>query len=250
MSDLPLVLVDGASSGIGKSTVLKLNSKKIKVVGVARRGEKLEQLKKECLYPDLFSYEIKDIGEDVASLPDFVKFLVEKYGRFSGYVHAAGILTVQPLKVLDYEDVIRDFNINLFSSLFIIKELSKKKNQQERLDVVCVSSITSKIGNPGSVTYGMTKSAMDNMVSSLAQEIGGKKLRINAVCPGGIKTEMADSYSEKLSYDYLQKCREKNVFHEDGTPEKIADVICYLLSDDSYWIQGQCITVDGGETLS
>ena len=136
MSDLPLVLVDGASSGIGKSTVLKLNSKKIKVVGVARRGEKLEQLKKECLYPDLFSYEIKDIGEDVASLPDFVKFLVEKYGRFSGYVHAAGILTVQPLKVLDYEDVIRDFNINLFSSLFIIKELSKKKNQQERLDVV------------------------------------------------------------------------------------------------------------------
>ncbi len=250
MNNGALVLVDGASSGIGKAIALKLNALGVKVIAVARNKLKLEQVKAESLFPDLFFCEEKNLEKDVFLLPEWVKGLVEKYGSFSGYVHAAGVLNPQPLKVLVYEDIIRDFNVNLLSSLFVIKELVRKKNRQERLDIVCVSSIASKIGNPGSIAYGMSKAALNNMVSSVAQEVGGRQLRINAVCPGGTKTSMAESYSEKLPYDYLQRCREKNVFHEDGMPERIADVVCYLLSDESYWIQGQCITVDGGETLS
>lgn len=250
MNDTSLILVDGASSGIGKSTALLLNAAGVRVVAVARNKEKLEQVKRECSSPDLFFYEIKDVGEDIFSLSEWVSGLVEKYGKFSGYVHAVGVLKPQPLKLLDYTNVVGDFNTNLFSSLFIIKELARKKNRQNRLDVVCVSSIAAKIGNPGSVTYSMTKAAMNNMVASLAQEIGGKNVRINAVCPGGTQTPMAENYDEVLPYDYLGKCCEKNVFHEIGKPEYIADVIAFLLSDRSYWIQGQCLTVDGGETLS
>lgn len=250
MNENALVLIDGAGSGIGKATALNLNASGTKIVAVGRNVEKLLCVKKECRFPDLFFCETKDIGEDVSSLPEWVKELVGKYGAFSGYVHAAGVLNPQPLKVLDHADMIRDFNINLFSALFIIKELARKKNRQERLDIVCVSSIAAKIGNPGSSTYGMTKAAINNMVSSIAQEIGGKSIRINAVCPGGTKTAMAERYNENLPYDYLEKCRERNVFHEDGKPKYIADVIAFLLSDQSYWIQGQCLTVDGGETLS
>ena len=250
MNNNPLILIDGASSGIGKATALNLNAEGIAVVAVGRNAEKLLQAKNEAKHPDLFFCEAKDIGEDVASLSEWVKSLVEKYGCFSGYVHAAGVLNPQPLKVLDYKSIVNDFNINLLSALFIIKELSRKKNHQDRLDIVCVSSIAAKVGNPGSIAYGMTKAAMNNMVSSVAQEIGGKSIRINAVCPGGTKTSMAEHYSESLTYNYLEKCRERNVFHEDGKPEYIADVIAFLLSEKSYWIQGQCLTVDGGETLS
>ena len=250
MNKSSLVLVDGASSGIGRITALKLNALGIKVVAVSRNYEKLLQARQESQHPDLFFCEAKDIGENIATLSDWVKYLVEKYGRFSGYVHAAGVLNQQPLNVLDYDNVVSDFNTNLFSGLFIIKELARKKSRQEKLDVVCVSSVAARIGNPGSVAYSMTKAAMNNMVSSLAQEIGGSSFRINAVCPGGTKTAMAEKYNENLPYDYLEKCCANNVFHEVGKPEYIADVIIFLLSEQSYWIQGQCLTVDGGETLS
>ena len=181
MNNGALVLVDGASSGIGKATVLKLNALKVKVVAVSRNKLRLEQVKAECQFPDLFFCEAKDIGKGVFHLPEWVKDLCEKYGKFSGYVHAAGVLNPQPLSVINYENMLYDFNVNLFSSLFIIKELVRKKNRQERLDAVCVSSIASKIGNPGSVAYGMSKAALNNMVSSIAQEIGGEGFRINAV---------------------------------------------------------------------
>ncbi len=250
MNNDALVLIDGASSGIGKATALNLNALGARIVAVGRNIEKLLHVKEECRFPDLFFCETKDIGENVASLPEWVRELVGKYGGFSGYVHAAGVLNPQPLKVLDYADIVSDFNTNLFSALFIIKELARKKNRQERLNIVCVSSVAAKIGNPGSVAYGMTKAAINNMVSSVAQEIGGKSVRINAVCPGGTKTAMAERYNESLPYDYLEKCRERNVFHEDAKPEYIADVITFLLSEKSYWLQGQCLTVDGGETLS
>lgn len=250
MKNDALILIDGAGSGIGKATALNLNAAGARIVAVGRNSEKLLRVKEECHFPDLFFCETKDIGANVSSLPEWIKELVVKYGTFSGYVHAAGVLNPQPLKLLDYTCVIDDFNINLFSSLFIIKELARKKNRQKRLNIVCVSSIAAEIGNPGSVAYGMTKAAINNMVSSIAQEIGGNSIRINAVCPGGTKTAMAESYNENLPYDYLEKCRERNVFHEDGKPEYIANVIAFLLSDESYWIQGQCLTVDGGETLS
>lgn len=250
MNDTPLILIDGASSGIGKETVLKLNKEGFKTVGIARRSEKLEELKASCPFPDLFSYEIRDLGSDVASLSDFVDSLVAKYGKFSGFVHAAGVLNQQPVKMIDFDDLLSDFNTNLFSALFIIKGLIRKRNRQSHLNIVLVSSIAAKIGNPGSVTYGMTKAAMNNLVTSLAQEVGGTNIHLNAVMPGGTKTEMAEYYNNSLPYDYLEKCREKNVFHKDGLPEYIADVIAFLLSEKSYWIQGQSITVDGGETLS
>ncbi len=250
MDNEPLVLIYGASSGIGKATTLKLNSLGIKTIGIGKNLDKLEKLKKEVLYPNLLQVEARDIGKKISELSDWIEAIVKKYGRFSGYVHSAGVLNPQPVKLLSYDDVIDDFNVNLFSMLFSIKELVKKSNRQEHLNIVCVSSIAARIGNPGSVTYAMTKAAVNNMVSSIAQEIGNRNIHINAVCPGGINTPMAEYYNNNLTYDYLEKCRQKNVFHEDGKPEYIADVIHFLLSKESYWIQGQCYTVDGGESLS
>ena len=250
MDKQSLILIYGASSGIGKATTIKLNSHRIKIVAVGRNYEKLEKLKQDVLYPELLELEVKDVGKNVSDFKNWINTLVKKYGAFSGFVHSAGVLNPQPLKLINYTDVIDDFNINLFSMLFTIKELVKKNNHQEYLNIVCVSSIAAFVGSAGSLTYAMTKASINNMVSSIAQEIGSKYIHINAVCPGGIITPMTEQYNENLTYDYLEKCRKKNVLHEDGKPEYIADVISFLLSENSYWIQGQCYTVDGGETLS
>src|SRR5574344_623825 len=240
-----LILVTGASSGLGYATVIELLNSGARVIGVARREDKLKEISEK--YKNFF-YEIKDVSE-IETLEAFTKELVEKYGKFSGFAHCAGVLNPQPLAVFDYKDAIYDFKVNVFSAIELTKGLCRKKARQELLSIVYFSSITANIGNPGALTYSMTKTALNNLVTTLTQEVGGQRIRFNSILPGGCKTDMASKYNDMVSYDYLEKVREKNIFHEDGKPEYIANIISFLLSKQSYWIQGQHITVDGGETV-
>jgi NAD(P)-dependent dehydrogenase (short-subunit alcohol dehydrogenase family) len=245
-----LILITGASSGIGKATALLLNEMGARIVGIARREEKLIEIKKQCKNPEQFFFVVKDLSNNIEELPIFLAKLTAKYGKFSGYVHAAGVLNSQPLKILDYHDCLQDFNTNLFSAMMLTKAVCAKANKQEKLNIVYISSITANIGNPGSLTYAMTKSAINSMVTTLAHELAPQKVRINSVMPGGVDTDMAANYNNVVSYDYLEAVKQKTTFKEIGKAEYIADVIVFLLSQQSYWIQGQNIIVDGGESLA
>lgn len=241
-----LILADGASSGIGRSVVLKLLEDGARVLGVARREDKLQEIK--ALHPDTFFFESCDLSGNPDGLSGLVDEWVKKYGRFSGYVHCAGVLNPQPLGIWDYQDALKDFNVNLFSAVGFIKGLAKKKNKQALLSIVLVSSIAAKIGNPGSISYAMTKAGLDNLVVSLTQEIGKQNIRINAVRPGWTDTALVKGYKEVLGVDFLELAQTKTPSGQAGKPEYIADVVSFLLSDRAYWIQGQTLTVDGAET--
>lgn len=240
-----LILVTGASSGIGRATVENLLLRGARVVGIARREDRL---KKIAQIFENFSYEIFDVSK-IEDIADLVKQMVISYGRFSGFVHCAGVLNPQPLSLWDYNDAINDFKINLFSAVEFTKALVKKKNKQESLSIIYTSSIAANIGNAGALTYSMSKISMINLVVTLSQELGNQRVRFNCVLPGGCVTDMAKKYNDILQYDYLERVKSKNIFHEDGKPEYIANLIVFLLSQSSYWIQGQSITIDGGETI-
>lgn len=241
-----LILIDGASSGIGRATALRLLESGARVVGVARREDRLKEIQERC--PDTFFFESKDLSADPDGLSDFVGGLVKKYGKFSGYVHCAGVLNPQPLGLWNYQDALKDFNVNLFSAVGFIKGLAKKKNKQDLLSIVLVSSIAAEIGNPGSISYAMTKAGLDNLVVSLTQEIGKQNIRINAVRPGWTDTALVKGYKEDIGIDFLERAQTKTPSGKAGKPEYIADVISFLLSEKSYWIQGQTLTADGAET--
>ncbi|MGB9152480.1 MAG: SDR family oxidoreductase [Alphaproteobacteria bacterium] len=148
------------------------------------------------------------------------------------------------------DDILVEFNTNIFSAVFLTKAMVAKKNRQEKLSLVYISSIAAKTGMPGALTYAMTKASLNSLVLSLAQEVGEKKVRVNAIMPGGCDTPMASTYNDVLPYDYLEKVKAKNIYHEAMKPENVADLAVFLLSDKAKWIHGQCLTIDGGETLA
>lgn len=132
-------IVTGASSGIGKATVLHLLKAGACVVGIARNKAALEEIKQDFL--DTFFYVERDLSVDVEGLPQLVDDLAEKYGQFSGFVHCAGVLNPQPLVVWNYQDALKDFNVNLFSAVEIMKGLLKKRNRQKNLNIVDRKSV-------------------------------------------------------------------------------------------------------------
>ena len=101
---------------------------------------------------------------------------------------------------------------------------------------------------PAAICYGMTKACLNNLVIGLTKEIGSKKIRINTVMPGGCKTSM--QYIEDSGINYWADIESKTPFKEVGASEYVANLISFLLSKDSYWIQGQCIPIEGGEYLN
>src|SRR5574344_1536962 len=239
-----LILVTGASSGLGYATVIELLNSGARVIGVARREDKLKEISEK--YQNFF-YEIKDVSE-IETLEAFTKELVEKYGKFSGFAHCAGVLNPQPLAVFDYKDAIYDFKVNVFSAIELTKGLCRKKARQELLSIVYVSSNTVRMGNVGFLNYGMTKASLNNLVATLTNEIGPQNIRINSVMPGVCDTELVTKIQNLFAFDYLEKCKEKNIFKKNGKAEYVANLISFLLSKKSYWIQGQNIAIDGGET--
>ncbi len=245
-----LILVTGASSGIGESTIYKLNALGLNCIGLARSEDKLKKVKNNCKYPEKFNYVIRDLSQDLDCLSDFISDIVKTYGKFSGFVHCAGVLNLMPISAWDYTSAIKDFNINLFSAIEMIKGLSKKKNKQELLNIVLVSSMAAQKSYPAAICYGMTKASLNNLAIGLTREIGSKKIRINTIMPGGCNTDMAVKHSEDSGNSYITDVLNKTPFKEIGKPEYVANLISFLLSKDSYWIQGQCIPIDGGEYLN
>lgn len=241
------VLITGSTGAIGKSITLNMLKNGTKVIALGKNKKELDIIRNK--FKELFYYYIVDLSDDIDNIEMILKELITEHGKFSGFVHCAGKLLHQPIQIWNMDDAIVDFKINVFSAIKIIKFLAKQQNKQELLNIVLISSISSNIGNPGAITYSMTKASLDNLVVSLSKELSKKRIRINSILPGCVPSNMSKYYSSILNYDYFQSSKEKTFFKELCSAENISDVAIFLLSKESYWIQGQNIIVDGGESL-
>lgn len=236
-----IILVSGATSGIGLELCKQIVANGGNFIGLGRNTSVLQQYidennlnKSKAVVADLTNEE-----SILASL--------ENVEKIDGYVHSAGIVQNNPIQFFNKElyDQIR--TVNLDSLLIILSQLLKKKKFNKPASVVFVSSISGMYGMKGNGIYGITKSSLNIMAKTYANELAGKKIRVNAVAPGMVNTQITLDANDFLSEEVINEDKKKYPLGY-GEPEDVALPIVFLLSDASKWITGQVMVLDGGRT--
>lgn len=240
------ILITGASDGIGKTTAILVSQLGAKVVAVARNEEKLREVINllEGEGHKSYSYDLKEID----GIELFIKMLVGENGKLDGFVHCAGISSIRPLKVTDYKFLHDMMLINLYSFIEITRVMSNKSNYNEGLSIIGMSSVSSINGYKAKTSYSASKAGLDGSVRAMAKELGSKKIRVNSIVAGSIKTEMFERFKEKIGKDENDSQFDK-YYLGLGEPIDVANAIAFLLSDASRIITGIGLVVDSGATL-
>lgn len=242
-----LILLTGIG-GIGEEVAKSLCELGASVVLIDINEEKLNAIQSENV--NIKSCYTCNL-EDISSIEQTIKIIVDENGAFDGFVFCTGIGGTRPFKNSNYQSMLQVMNINFFSFIEILRCLSKKGNYNESLNVVALSSVGGILGNPGQTAYCASKAAMNGAVRAIAKEMAPKKIRVNTIAPGTVESPMfrdaeasfgvgSNAFAARLERQYLGLCQ----------PSDIANAVVFLLSDMSRMITGSCLGVDGGKLTS
>ena len=239
------ILITGAGSGIGKATALYLSflGAKLLLLDINKTSllETLTLCNENC------DFLIIDLS-DSHGIKNILSNKLKSFGELDAIVHVAGIPYVSPLKTLNIDSVDKVLKVNTVAAIELAKVFTKHKMYKtENPSIVLISSVYGLVGSAANVAYAMSKSALHGITKSLAIELAPKKIRVNCVAPGFIKTQMLEDVSESFDKEYNERL---NILHPLGLGDAydIAYGITYLLSDMSRWVTGTILSVDGGFT--
>ncbi|RZJ66057.1 MAG: SDR family oxidoreductase [Flavobacterium sp.] len=240
------IVVTGASSGIGKAVAIHLSSLGANCVLIGRDADKLEKVRQSCKGKTL---AIREDLSDFEKYTDIADRILNEFGPISGFVHSAGIDQTIALQQLRTQDLQSIFDINVFAAIQLSGIFTKKKYKAESQSIVLISSVMGIVGNKGLTSYSASKGAIVAMVRSMALELAQKGVRVNAVSPGHISdSEMAILKESRLPEEANQRIRDNHPLGL-GTCDDVAFAVKFLLSDESRWITGQNLVIDGGYSI-
>ena len=239
-----IILVTGASSGIGKSTAIHLSKLGAQVIIVSRNVEKLQNtlLQMDGLKHSIYPFDLKNIDQ----IEDLIEKIVSQEDKLNGFVHCAGVQDMRPLQMTKYSFIHDIMLTNLYAFIELSRVIAKKNNHTENASFVAISSVRSYRGEKSITAYCASKGALDSAIRAMAKELAIKHIRINSVVPGFIKTEMVDAYIESTGYEEFNKNVLANQYLGLGDTIDVANAVAYLLSDASKLITGTGLIVDGG----
>ncbi len=232
------VLITGATGGIGNELVKKFNTLGSSIIATGTNQEKLDKLKKEN--SSLITKQFKLDNHD--KIEEFVESCANDLGGLDILINNAGITRDNISLRLTYDDWKKVMDVNLTSTFLMCKFAIKKMLKSKRGKIINITSIVAHTGNPGQTNYAASKSAIIGLSKSLAIEYAKKKININCVSPGFIKTEM----TEKINEDYKKILISKIPSGELGKTEDVSNCVAFLASDMSDYITGETIHVNGG----
>lgn len=238
-----IILITGASSGIGRETSISCSKMGATVIISGRNEERLHQTYNSLLPNNLHQYICTDL-----TTKEGIESLISIMPHLDGVVLCAGKGLTLPLQFATREKFNDIFEINFFAPVELLRLLFKKKLLNKKASVVFVSSIGGNGSyNLGNGIYGASKSALNSIMKYAAREFAQRKIRVNSICPG--MTETPFIHRGTLTDDDFSNDMEKYPLKRYGTPSDIANGILFLLSDASSWMTGQSLVIDGGYTL-
>jgi NAD(P)-dependent dehydrogenase (short-subunit alcohol dehydrogenase family) len=236
------ILVTGASAGIGRACAVKLAALGAECVLIGRNRERLEETRQSLAGAGhlVLPFDLSRI-DDIASLPVLMK---ARERQLSGLVHSAGICPIVPLAATTPKVLQETFQINFGAFVELCRQFTKRFFFNDGGSLVALSSVSSMIGWPGGSAYCSAKAALNGYIRVLALELARRKIRANTVCPSYVKTAMMDSTGSEAERTFAdcEAAQPLGIIE----PGDVAGVVAFLMSDESRFITGTNLVVDGG----
>lgn len=223
------IVIIGCGQGIGFASA-KILSENHQVIGISRT----ENPEIKHLNIEFHSMNILSGNLDEINFPDVI----------DGLVYVPGSINLKPFSRLSVDDFKNDFEINVLGAVKTIQKLLPNLKRSESASIILFSSVAAKLGMPFHTSISASKSAVEGLTKSLASELSAQKIRVNAIAPSLTDTNLASQLLSTL--EKREASGKRHPLQRIGNAEEIGKMVEFLLSENSAWITGQIIGIDGG----
>lgn len=238
-------LVTGAASGMGRAVCKLISIKGGKVILVDIDAFGMQETQRMCPN-DTYALQL-DLSKP-ETFSDVIMKTVSEFGKLNGLVHCAGLPYLSPLKTVSVTQCDKLYRVNSYAAVELSKVfINRRVYSGDSGSIVFLSSVYGLVGSAANVGYALTKGAIQAITKALAIELAPRKIRVNCIAPGFVKSPMMNNVSSSFSSEYVDKLEGLHPLGL-GEPEDIAKAILFLLSDMSRWMTGTIMNVDGGFT--
>ena len=246
MEENKTVFVTGASRGIGKEVALKFADKGYNVViNYVSSKTNVEELKEEFEKKGVKALIMQADVTNKEAIEELVKKAIEEFGQIDVLVNNAGITKDNLLMRMSEEEFDKVIEINLKGTYIVTKAVTKYMMKKRKGSIINLSSVVGVAGNAGQCNYSASKAGIIGFTKSVAKELASRNIRANAVAPGFIETDMTAVLSDEVKENIHNQIPLKRM----GTAKEVANLIYFLGSDESAYITGQVINIDGGMVM-
>ncbi len=238
-----VALITGATRGIGREIALTLAEEGYNIaLNYRKANEELEKLRKEIEEKGVKCLAVCGDVSNFEEVEKFVKEIISEFGRIDVLVNNAGItkdMLLMRMKKEDFESVV---DVNLVGTFNVTKNVISYMMKARSGRIVNISSVVGISGNAGQTNYSASKAGIIGFTKSLAKEVASRNINVNAVAPGFIETNMTEVLKEEIKEEIAKSIPLKRM----GKAKDVANLVKFLVSEDSSYITGQVINVDGG----